>query len=105
MPTTIFEYSGMVFEWDSEKETLNREKHKIGFKTAAKVFFDDMSLDDYDDGHSEYEDRYRIIGSVENTLLVLTVAYTMREQETHIRIISARQATSEERRMYYGIDN
>ena len=30
----------MKFEWDEDKNTINKEKHKISFETAAYVFDD-----------------------------------------------------------------
>lgn len=30
----------MKFEWDEEKNIINKEKHKISFETAAYVFDD-----------------------------------------------------------------
>ena len=30
----------MKFEWDENKNTINKEKHKISFETAAYVFDD-----------------------------------------------------------------
>lgn len=30
----------MKFEWDEDKNTVNKEKHKISFETAAYVFDD-----------------------------------------------------------------
>ena len=48
------------------------------------------------------EDRYITIGSVNGTVLILMVVYT--ERGDAVRIISARKATSQERRRYYDHD-
>lgn len=73
----------LKFEWDEDKERINRQKHGISFKTAALVFED--------------EDRYITIGMAGE---VLFVVYTERKET--IRIISARLATARERSLYYG---
>ena len=86
----------MLFEWDEEKNAANLKKHGIDFDDAILVFNDRYCIEFYDAAHSRDEDRYNVIGMVEN---VLFVVYTERKQR--IRIISARLATPAERRMYY----
>lgn len=88
----------MLFEWDSEKEKINIAKHGIDFKTASRVFFDENRIEMYDEVHSDYEDRYITIGTIDNIAYIVMVVYT--EREKAIRLISARKATSRERRMY-----
>jgi len=86
---------GTLFEWDSEKESLNFSKHGIHFSTATAVFDDENRLEWYDEAHSAEEDRYNTIGMVND---VLFVVYT--ERKERIRLISARLATAAERRLY-----
>ena len=86
----------MQFEWDDEKNRINKKKHGISFETAAKVFNDPRYIEIYDSEHSVDEDRYIAIGAVED---VLFVVFTERKQA--IRLISARLATEVERRYYY----
>lgn len=82
------------FEWDEDKERANVRKHGISFMIAAKVFADPDRLEFYD--YRDYdEDRFAVIGYAGK---VLAVVYTMRG-DVH-RIISARFATPEERRIY-----
>ncbi|MBQ6927914.1 MAG: BrnT family toxin [Oscillospiraceae bacterium] len=85
----------MQFEWDEEKAALNLSKHGIDFRDAARVFYDINRIEWYDAAHSIDEDRYNTIGKVRN---VIFVVYTERRDRT--RIISARKATPNERRMY-----
>ena len=92
-----FEFNGHLFQWDEEKAKINKIKHGISFKTAVKVFQDENRLETFDWEHSRYEDRYQVIGLVDD---VLFVVYT--ERRDKIRLISAREATEEERRKYYG---
>lgn len=61
------------------------------------VFLDDLSLSGDDPDHSVHEDRQVVFGlSTVGRLLV--VAYTERGEQ--IRLISARQATRSERKLY-----
>ena len=86
----------MKFEWDENKNIINKEKHKISFETAAHVFDDPNYIEMFDFEHSVDEDRYIVIGKVGD---VLFVVFT--EKKETIRMISARLATSMERRLYY----
>lgn len=89
----------MLFEWDSEKEKKNIDKHGIDFNTAALVFHDENRIEIYDESHSEFEDRYITIGQINGVAVVVLVVYT--ERESAIRLISARRATKQERSLYY----
>ncbi len=91
-----FELGEYKFVWDSEKAEINYKKHKIHFEDAALVFFDENLIDDYDEIHSDNEDRIKIIGRVDK---ILTVIYTERGDLN--RIISARTATKDEVNRYY----
>lgn len=86
----------MSYEWDEEKNRANIIKHHISFQVAQHVFDDVNRLEIYDSEHSASEDRYIAIGKVG---AVLFVVFT--ERKDNIRIISARKATSKERRLYY----
>lgn len=90
----------MLFEWDENKEKINIAKHGLDFSTAALVFSDQNRLEWFDEIHSDDEDRYITIGEINGIAIVLMVVYT--ERGDAIRIISARKATKQERRMYYG---
>ena len=89
----------MIFEWDDEKEKINIEKHGIDFSLAALVFEDENRIEIYDRIHSETEDRYITIGSINGTVVIIMVVYT--ERGDAVRLISARKATKQERRIYY----
>ncbi len=84
------------FEWDSEKDRLNKIKHGISFEVATQIFDDDNRVEFFDELHSTVEDRWQVIGKVEE---ILFVVYTERTET--IRLISAREATAAERRVYY----
>ena len=87
----------MQFAWDENKAAGNLIKHGVSFEEAATVFADPLSSTIADPLHSEDEDRYVIIGSsIRGHLLV--VVFT--ERRSVFRIISARKATSRERKDY-----
>lgn len=93
MSTTV---NNIVFEWDDEKNRINKRKHHVSFETAEKVFADENRIEWFDAIHSDEEDRYITLGMVDN---ILHVVYTEREEA--IRLISARRADKYERRKYY----
>lgn len=66
------------------------------FSIAARVFLDENKIDEFDELHSDFEDRYKIIGRVGK---ILTVIYTERGDRN--RIISARHADKDEEDEYY----
>ena len=86
-----------LVEWDDNKAEINYKKHGIRFRVAARIFLDDKRIEDYDELHSESEDRWKVIGRVRD---ILAVIYTERGEK--YRIISARYATKEEEDEYYG---
>ena len=87
----------MIFEWDSEKDIKNFSKHKLHL-TSAIPFFDDENPDEeFDEAHSDEEDRHR--GTFRWNNHYLYIVYTMRDEA--IRIISARPATKGEINHYY----
>ena len=73
------------FEWDREKDQINREKHGVGFEQAQQAFFDPQRRIMVDDAHSADEPRLFCLGMVEGR--VMTVRFTYREGR--IRIIGA----------------
>ncbi len=91
-----FDLGDLKFIWDSEKEKINKKKHKLSFKVAARVFLDKNSYDDYDEFHSNFEVRIKIVGKIDG---ILAVIYTERGDRN--RIISARRATKDEEEQYY----
>ena len=87
----------LIFEWDPEKAQENEQKHNVGFPEASEVFDDDHSSSVRDPDHSADENRYLIFG-ISKQGRHLVVSYT--ERGERIRLISARQMTSRERRAY-----
>ena len=87
------------FEWDSAKSKENLKNHGVSFEEAQTVFYDDFAMEFYDDTHSEWEDRFLLLGLSSHLRLVM-VCHCYRESEPAIRIISARKPTSNEARFY-----
>ena len=87
----------MQVEFDPHKASTNLKKHGVSLAEAAGSLLDPFALV-REDEDAEGEVRFVLVGmSRENRLL--TVCYTLREEET-IRLISARQATRREERQY-----
>lgn len=87
----------MTFDWDEAKAAANLAKHGVGFDEAATVFDDPLYVDFYDPEHSIEERRYLMIGTSRQGRLLI-VSYT--ERSDGIRVISARELTSSERKIY-----
>lgn len=90
----------LKFEWDENKNSINKSKHNISFEEAKTVFYDEQALVIDDPDHSELEERFIILGQ-SNTTKLLVVCHCYRESDTVIRIISARKATKTETNQYY----
>jgi uncharacterized DUF497 family protein len=85
------------FEWDPEKEVRNLRKHGVSFLEASTVFGDALAATIPDRKHSELELRFLTMGMFSGNRLLI-VSHTDREES--VRIISARTATTQERRRY-----
>jgi uncharacterized DUF497 family protein len=90
-----FVYLGMIFEWDSEKAAENVRTHGIPFEVACEVF-GGPTLEKYDDRADYGEDRWIAVGFVNQR--VIAVVFTERGDAT--RLISARKATTDERKRF-----
>ena len=90
------------FDWDERKNTINKRKHKgISFEEAQTAFSDPNALVISDPDHSDVEDRFILLGMSER-IRILVICHCYRENDTVIRIISARKATKHEIRTYEG---
>ena len=96
---TPFQYQ---FEWDPVKARRNLKDHKIAFERGATVFLDPEALSEFDEEHSEEEDRWITLG-LDRTGSLLVVCHTYREEtaeSARIHLISARKATKDEGAQY-----
>ncbi len=87
----------MRFDWDENKALSNLSKHGVSFEEAKTVFDDPLYVDFYDPNHSEEEDCYLIVGESSQRRLLIA-SYT--ERGNLIRLISAREVTRTERKVY-----
>ena len=88
----------MKFQWDLNKAKINLRKHGISFEEAVTVFKDPLALIFDDEEHSNNEHREIIIGISALSRLLL-VCFVERLEDV-VRIISARPATTHEKKDY-----
>ncbi|MBN9695599.1 MAG: BrnT family toxin [Zoogloea sp.] len=86
----------MNFEWDEAKSDTCFRERGFDFAYAARAFFDPDRLVQADTRRSYGEERYQLLGKIEQRLFV--VVYTPRDDA--LRIISARKANQREVRHY-----
>ena len=73
------------FEWDSEKDLINQDKHGVSFAKAQYAFADPDRVIAEDLNHCAGEERYYCFGKVGD--VVMTVRFTYRH--SIIRIFGA----------------
>ena len=83
------------FTWDKRKARANLRKHGVSFEEAVTVFGDALALSVDDATES---DRTLLLGTSERQRLLLVVSAEL--GDLAVRLISARRATSHERRRY-----
>jgi len=86
------------FDWDAGNARKN-EKHGVSQSQAEQIFFDARVLMVADPDHSGKESRFHALGvTIDGRLLHVT--FTLRSDDTLIRVISARDAHRKERQIY-----
>ncbi|MBI4008855.1 BrnT family toxin [Candidatus Gottesmanbacteria bacterium] len=85
------------FNWDKGNWRKNWLKHKVTTDESEEIFYNEPILFFRDEQHSQKEDRFIAYGITDKERL-LTVVFTIRK--TNIRIISARDQSKKERRIY-----
>ena len=73
------------FDWDTDKDAENQQKHGVSFTRAQYAFADPQRVIAKDITHSQTEERFYCFGEVDGG--VLTVRFTYRASV--IRIIGA----------------
>lgn len=86
----------MIVIWDPSKAKANLKKHSVSFEEAQTVLESDRQLILEDKGHDE--DRFIALGFSKH-LNLLVVVYCYRLEDV-VRILSARKATKNERKIY-----
>src|SRR5438105_3446206 len=91
--------SVLSFEWDRGNEQKNWLTHKVTTEEAEETFDDEKRLILEDTKHSEKETRFILFGKTEKGRM-LFIIYTLRNENTTVRIISARDADRKEVALY-----
>lgn len=86
----------MQFEWDEAKSEACFRNRGFDFAYAAFAFADPDRMVRQDSRYSYGEDRYQLIGRIEERLFVLVYA----PRNDVMRIISARKANQREVKLY-----
>ena len=87
----------LSFDWDKGNLEKNWIKHKVHFKEAEEIFFNNPLKIFPDFKHLGTEERFVALGKT-NLGKKLTIIFTLRKEE--IRIISARTQSKKERGEY-----
>jgi uncharacterized protein len=87
------------FEWVDGNSRKSVEKHGVSQAEAEQIFFNDPLLVVEDAIHSYHETRLHALGRTEGGRL-LHVTFTLRADNTLIRVISARAMHRKERLRY-----
>lgn len=88
------------FEWDAEKAPENELKHGVSFEEAESIFADEFAVLIDDPDHSSEEERFLLLG-LSASLRMLIVSHCYRKADDVVRIISARNATRNEKDIYH----
>jgi len=87
----------VAFDWDDGNLEKNWELHRVPFWEAEEIFFNEPLVIIGDREHSKAESRYLALGQTDSGRL-LFISSTVRR--ALIRIISARDMTRRETRIY-----
>jgi hypothetical protein len=91
---------GVRWSWDPRKNRKNRRVHGLSFETASLVFDDRLALSRPDE--TAEEERWQTIGEADGVIILVVHTWPEPDEsgEEVGRIISARKATTRERRVY-----
>lgn len=96
----MFELARVIaFDWDEGNARKSRDKHGVSQQEAEQVFLDPRLRVLIDERHSGEEERFHAYGE-DATGRKLQVSFTLREEGTLIRVISARPMSRRERATY-----
>jgi len=85
------------FEWDEGNKNKNLDKHDVSMVECEQIFFNKPLIAKRDKKHSNFENRYYVLGRTNMNRLLFAV-FTVRKDK--IRIISARDMTDVEIERY-----
>jgi uncharacterized DUF497 family protein len=87
------------FDWDGGNSRKSADKHDVSQAEAEGVFFNDPLIVVEDSKHSETEPRFNALGKTAQSRL-LHITFTLRQDGTLIRVISARDMHRKEKKAY-----
>ncbi len=87
------------FDWDAGNVRKSADKHDVSQAEAENIFFSDPLIVAEDARHSGKEQRFNALGKTSQNRL-LHVTFTLRQDGTLIRVISARDMHPKERKAY-----
>jgi uncharacterized DUF497 family protein len=87
------------FDWDTGNDRKSAEKHGVSQSEVEQMFFNEPLLVIADVRHSQHELRFHALGQTTDRRL-LHVTFTLRREDTLIRVISARNMSRNERNHY-----
>ncbi len=87
------------FQWDQGNSRKNVDKHDVSQSEAEQVFFNEPLLIVDDVKHRQSELRFHALG-ITTSGRRLHVTFTLREENTMVRVISARGMHRKERARY-----
>lgn len=95
----MLDFGQLVFDWDDGNSRKSLEKHGVNQQEAEQVFVDPRVLVLVDEKHSADEPRFHAFGKT-MTGRLLQVTFTLRQNETLIRVISSRNMSRKEKVRY-----
>jgi uncharacterized DUF497 family protein len=99
MPLDLASIAG--FDWDDGNARKSLDKHGVSHIEAEQVFASQPLIVTEDQRHSIGEARYHALGRTAGDKL-LHVTFTLRRNDTLVRVISARTMNRKERAIYEG---
>jgi uncharacterized DUF497 family protein len=87
------------FDWDAGNARKSSDKHGVSRSEAEQIFFNQPLLLLSDARHSQQEPRFHALGRSDESRL-LHITFTLRGDETLIRVISARDMHRKEKEFY-----
>lgn len=96
----MIDFNSIVgFDWGAGNRRKSLEKHSVNQFEAEQVFFNEPLLVLVDVKHSKNEQRFHALGKT-NDKRLLHITFTLRHNDTLIRVISARDMHKKERQVY-----
>ena len=97
MSLSLSQLKPLSFDWDEHNQDKNWHKHQVKFRECEQIFSNKQLKIFIDIKHSQIEPRFTALGKT-NRGRKLIITFTIRNKK--IRIISARNQSHQERKLY-----